>query len=372
MMAKAATRAQPSSATPDARGRRPDPAPARAGGRRGCGGAPAVRPAGGLPPPPPMSTAGRPPTRAKASRNNHPSPNRSLSSKGTPAAHPRGRSACPAHCPSAPSSDSSRTTPTAPAWPAKAAARSCRCRCGRTSSPRCSTASTTRWPPDGPRSWSRATTARRRTSPPTCAPGCTPRAVRFYPSRGVAYESHLAPPPHLVGLRVAALDALLEAPEPPVVVVSAVALSEKVPDPALRPHAFTLRKGDLIDLEETALAARRRPATSASTRSTSAASSRSAAASSTSTRRPRITPSASTCSTSRSSRCATSRRSRSARSTTSRRSRSRPPPSSRRSTASWPRSPRSATPRTARTSPSSCRSTVSTRCWTSRRPTRRC
>src|SRR4051794_29789302 len=37
-----------------------------------------------------------------------------------------------------------------------------------------------------------------------------PRSVRFYPSRGVAYESHLAPPPHLVGLRVAALDALLD------------------------------------------------------------------------------------------------------------------------------------------------------------------
>ena len=35
--------------------------------------------------------------------------------------------------------------------------------------------------------------------------------MRFYPSRGVAYESHLAPPPHLVGLRVAALDALLDA-----------------------------------------------------------------------------------------------------------------------------------------------------------------
>src|SRR5215510_5376591 len=55
-----------------------------------------------------------------------------------------------------------------------------------------------------------------------------PRPVRFYPSRGVAYESHLAPPPHLVGLRVAALDALLEhdkgkdpQAEPPVVVVSA-------------------------------------------------------------------------------------------------------------------------------------------------------
>src|SRR4051812_12433976 len=36
----------------------------------------------------------------------------------------------------------------------------------------------------------------------------SPRTVRFYPARGVRYESHLAPPPHLVGLRVAALDAL--------------------------------------------------------------------------------------------------------------------------------------------------------------------
>ena len=82
-----------------------------------------------------------------------------------------------------------------------------------------------------------------------------PRPVRFYPSRGVAYESHLAPPPHLVGLRVAALDALLEADGPrpdgaPVVVVSAVALSEKVPDPALRPHSFRLRVGELLDLGE--------------------------------------------------------------------------------------------------------------------------
>src|SRR3979490_115849 len=38
-----------------------------------------------------------------------------------------------------------------------------------------------------------------------------PRTVRYYPSRGVTYESHLAPPPHLVGLRIAALDSLLEA-----------------------------------------------------------------------------------------------------------------------------------------------------------------
>ena len=36
-----------------------------------------------------------------------------------------------------------------------------------------------------------------------------PRRVRYYPSRGTGYESHLAPPPHLVGLRIAALDAEL-------------------------------------------------------------------------------------------------------------------------------------------------------------------
>src|ERR671910_238144 len=34
----------------------------------------------------------------------------------------------------------------------------------------------------------------------------SPRPVRFYPARGMRYESHLAPPPHLVGLRIAALD----------------------------------------------------------------------------------------------------------------------------------------------------------------------
>jgi len=82
-----------------------------------------------------------------------------------------------------------------------------------------------------------------------------PRKVRYYPSRGVTYESHLAPPPHLIGQRIAALDALLEADHEggaPVVVVSAVALSEKVPDPSLRPHGFTLRKGELMDLDETA------------------------------------------------------------------------------------------------------------------------
>jgi transcription-repair coupling factor (superfamily II helicase) len=84
-----------------------------------------------------------------------------------------------------------------------------------------------------------------------------PRPVRYYPSRGVTYESHLVPPPHLVGLRIAALDALLDADGQaeggaPVVVVSAVALSEKVPDPALRPHGFVLRVGEELALDEVA------------------------------------------------------------------------------------------------------------------------
>src|SRR5688500_14606110 len=81
----------------------------------------------------------------------------------------------------------------------------------------------------------------------------SPRPVRLYPARGVRYESHLAPPPHLVGLRIAALDSLLEAPtgEAPVVVASAVALMELIPDPDLRPHGFTIAVGEELDLDDT-------------------------------------------------------------------------------------------------------------------------
>src|SRR2546421_2041385 len=61
-----------------------------------------------------------------------------------------------------------------------------------------------------------------------------PRRVRYYPSRGTGYASHVAPPPPLVGLRIAALDALGE-PEPAVVVASAIALAEAGPGPSLRP-----------------------------------------------------------------------------------------------------------------------------------------
>src|SRR3954466_15884700 len=59
-----------------------------------------------------------------------------------------------------------------------------------------------------------------------------PRPVRFYPARGMRYESPLAPAPHLVGLRIAALDALLDGEQPAVLVAAAAALAEKVPDPA--------------------------------------------------------------------------------------------------------------------------------------------
>ncbi|MBA2523916.1 MAG: transcription-repair coupling factor, partial [Solirubrobacterales bacterium] len=84
-----------------------------------------------------------------------------------------------------------------------------------------------------------------------------PRRVRLYPSRGTGYESHLDPPPHLVGLRIAALDALANRENdddaaPPFVVVSAVALAEAVPDASLRPASFALSKGEEVDLGDVA------------------------------------------------------------------------------------------------------------------------
>lgn len=78
------------------------------------------------------------------------------------------------------------------------------------------------------------------------------RSVKHYPARGVLYESHLDPPTHLVGLRIAALDSLTAEDSNAVVVASAGALAERVPDPELRPHGFTIEKGDLADLDELA------------------------------------------------------------------------------------------------------------------------
>jgi transcription-repair coupling factor (superfamily II helicase) len=81
-----------------------------------------------------------------------------------------------------------------------------------------------------------------------------PRRVHHYPSRGTGYASHIAPPPHLVGLRIAALDAITATAgdEPAVVVASATALAETVPDASLRPEGFVLALGEEIDLSFTA------------------------------------------------------------------------------------------------------------------------
>src|SRR4051812_8742846 len=78
-----------------------------------------------------------------------------------------------------------------------------------------------------------------------------PRRVRYYPSRGTGYTSHITPPPHLVGLRIDALDALREE-EQPIVVASAIALAETVPDASLRPAGSILTKGEEVDLTEIA------------------------------------------------------------------------------------------------------------------------
>ena len=76
----------------------------------------------------------------------------------------------------------------------------------------------------------------------------TPRRVRFYPSRGTGYASHVTPPPHLVGLRIDALDALRRE-EDAIVVASATALAEVVPDASLRPAGFSLAVGGELELD---------------------------------------------------------------------------------------------------------------------------
>ncbi len=74
-----------------------------------------------------------------------------------------------------------------------------------------------------------------------------PRRVRLYPSRGTGYASHVTPPPHLVGLRIDALDAL-RGEDDAVVVASATALAEAVPDASLRPAGFAISRGEEVDL----------------------------------------------------------------------------------------------------------------------------
>jgi transcription-repair coupling factor (superfamily II helicase) len=78
-----------------------------------------------------------------------------------------------------------------------------------------------------------------------------PRPVHIYPSRGTTFESHLDPPPHLAGLRIAAMNALADPAA--VVVASAIALAEKVPDPSLRPETLALHRTESVDLEDATL-----------------------------------------------------------------------------------------------------------------------
>jgi len=79
-----------------------------------------------------------------------------------------------------------------------------------------------------------------------------PRRVRIYPSRGTGYASHVTPPPHLVGLRIDAIDALAGEADA-VVVASATALAEAVPDSSLRPAGFAIALGEEVELDSVAL-----------------------------------------------------------------------------------------------------------------------
>jgi transcription-repair coupling factor (superfamily II helicase) len=76
-----------------------------------------------------------------------------------------------------------------------------------------------------------------------------PRRVRLYPSRGTGFASHVAPPPHLIGLRIDALEALGRERDA-VVIAGATALAEAVPDAALRPAGFAIERGEEIDLDD--------------------------------------------------------------------------------------------------------------------------
>ncbi len=65
--------------------------------------------------------------------------------------------------------------------------------------------------------------------------------VAYMPSRGVALDSGLEPPPHLVGERFRSLDVLAAGG---LVCVSATALGEKLPPLGARPERITIRPGD--------------------------------------------------------------------------------------------------------------------------------
>src|SRR5215208_8311322 len=71
-------------------------------------------------------------------------------------------------------------------------------------------------------------------------------SVGYLPSRGVGWESGLAPPPHLVGERARALDVLAAGG---LVCASAAALAEPLPPAAARPERIEAGAGDAPGLD---------------------------------------------------------------------------------------------------------------------------
>ena len=75
------------------------------------------------------------------------------------------------------------------------------------------------------------------------------RKVRSYPSRGTGYSSQVTPPPHLIGLRIDALDSFTRKEQLAAKGAGDItALAETVPDVSLRPAGFQLTEGEEHDL----------------------------------------------------------------------------------------------------------------------------
>ena len=190
---------------------------------------------------------GRPHRLVPRPRRQHPLADAALLNwRGTPAAR-RSRSLRLPRWLSAPSSSPLSTTPSPPRWPATAAARSC-----PPSLRPYLIAALLEAEPDAPGLVVAADDRAARDLAADLRAWLSPRAVRYYPSRGVSYESHLAPPPHLVGLRIAALDALWarrrrrSSSSPP------SRCPRRSPTPSCARTGSRIEKGELLDLEETA------------------------------------------------------------------------------------------------------------------------
>ena len=100
-----------------------------------------------------------------------------------------------------------------------------------------------------PRSWSPATIAPPATSPRTSGPSSA-RGRCASTRRAACATSRTWPRHRTWSASASRRSTLLLGEQPAVVVASAAALAEKVPDPDLRPHGFAIEKGELLDLDE--------------------------------------------------------------------------------------------------------------------------